>query len=167
MKTHLIATAAAGLTLSVAAVAMAQPAPAPAPKAAVAGAPIAEAVKPTRISGIGITVTELEKMRDWYRDVLGMKQVGVYPPSGGAPYEYIMAMKADRSDGAVLALLRGRREPGATTYGRIIFGVPNAAAIAAYITDHGGTVRKINDNAYFVKDPEGNDVEFYQPPAAQ
>lgn len=166
MKTHVLAVAAAGLALSAGAV-LAQPPAAPAPKAAVAGAPIAEAVKPTRISGIGITVTDLDKMRDWYRDVLGMKVVGTYPANSATPYEYILAMKADRSDGAVLALLRGRREPGATTYGRIIFGVPNAAAIAAYITERGGTVRKINDAAYFVKDPEGNDVEFYQPPAAQ
>ena len=99
----------------------------------------------------------------FYTGVLGMKLVRTYQKDG-AVYEYILTIPSDKSDGAILALLKGTREPGATTYGRLILVVPDADKLAAALSAQGIPARKVAEGAYFFKDPEGNAVEAYQPP---
>ncbi len=118
---------------------------------------------PQRIAGSGITVADLEKQKAFYTGVLGMKLVRTYERDG-APFEYVLAIPSTTGEGAVLALLKGTREPGATTYGRLILIVPNAEKLAASLTAQGIEARKVAEGAYFFRDPEGNAVEAYQPP---
>lgn len=167
MKTLIITTAAASLGL--AAAAMAQPPAAPAPKAPtpppVTGTITAmpETLQPTKVSGSGINVTDLEGLKRWYETVLGMHTVRTLERNG-APYEYILSTSPTRGpNDAVLALLKGQKQPGATTYGRFILNVANADATAEFLRTHGVAVRKVAAGAYFLADPEGNQVEIYQP----
>lgn len=128
-------------------------------------APMPDNLKPTRISGSGITVADLAGMKAWYETVLNMHVVATYPAGSDNPYEYILATSPQRGEGAVLALIRGQRQPGATTYGRLILNVPNADAAAEYLRTHGVAARRVAAGAYFITDPEGNSVELYTPPA--
>ena len=75
-----------------------------------------------------------------------------------------MAIPSSQGEGAVLALLKGVREPGATTYGRLILIVPDADKLATALTAQGIPARKVAEGAYFFSDPEGNAVEAFQPP---
>lgn len=167
MKTTIIVAAAAAIGLSCAA--FAQPPAAPTPKAPapppVTGTitPMPENLQPTKVSGSGITVTDLEGMKKWYETVLGMHTVRTLERNG-APYEYILATSPTRGpQDAILALIRGTRQPGATTYGRFILNVANADATAEFLRTHGVAVRRVAAGAYFLSDPEGNQVEIYQP----
>ena len=126
-------------------------------------APVPASLGPLRISGVGITVADLDKQRAWYELVLGMHKVGQYPEMG-PPNEFIMSMSAVRDDGPVIALLRGNRQPGATTYGRVILRVPNSDALAEHMRTHGVAARRVAAGAYFITDPEGNNIELYTPP---
>jgi len=166
MKTLIIAAAA---TLLAGAAALAQPpAAAPAPKTAplpVTGVitPMPENLQPNKVSGSGVTVTDLEGTKNWYVTVLGMHVVRTLERNG-APYEYILATSPTRGpNDAILALIRGTRQPGATTYGRFILNVANADATAEFLRTHGVAVRRVAAGAYFLSDPEGNQVEIYQP----
>lgn len=148
MKTILIA---AGAALALGSAALAQPPSLP------------DNLAPTRISGTGITVTDLDGMKDWYVTVLGMHVVGTYDREGDV-YEYILSTSAERQPGeAVLALLRGRRQEGATTYGRMILNVADADATAEYLNANGVPARRVAAGAYFFSDPEGNQVEIFTP----
>jgi catechol 2,3-dioxygenase-like lactoylglutathione lyase family enzyme len=118
---------------------------------------------PQRIAGSGITVADLEKQKAFYTDVLGMKLLRTYERDG-AVFEYVLGIPSTGGDGAVLALLKGVREPGATTYGRLILIVRDAEKLAASLTSQGVPARKVAEGAYFFKDPEGNAVEVFQPP---
>lgn len=168
MKALIITAAAATLGLTAAAFAQ-PPAGAPAPKAAaplpVTGtiAPMPENLQPTKVSGSGLSVKDLEGMKKWYETVLGMHTVRTLERNG-APYEYILATSPTRGpNDAILALIVGNRQPGATTYGRFILNVANADATAEFLRTHGVAVRKVAAGAYFLSDPEGNQVEIYQP----
>lgn len=161
------------LSLGLAAAALAQPpAAAPAPKAKAAPlpatgtiGPMPENLQPTKVSGSGLNVADLEGMKNWYVMVLGMHVVRRIPATG-APYEYILSTNATRGpNDAVLVLLRGARQPGATSYGRFILNVANADATAERLRTHGVAVRRVAAGAYFFSDPEGNQVEIYQPGA--
>jgi catechol-2,3-dioxygenase len=48
----------------------------------------------------------------------------------------------------------------------MILDVPDAPALAAHLNSIGWTARKVGtpaDKAYFIADPEGNNVEIYTP----
>lgn len=164
MKSTSIA-AAVGAALVISAAALAQPA-APPPAPVGKNIPVSPALAPTKLSGLGINVTDLDKMRDFYTQVLGFKVIRQIPATG-APNEYVLNLKADGSGGANLVLLKSAaRREGAATYGRIILYVPNAEAMAKQLTDNGWPARKVGsptDRAYFIRDPEGNNFEIYQP----
>jgi catechol 2,3-dioxygenase-like lactoylglutathione lyase family enzyme len=125
--------------------------------------PIAPDILPQRIAGTGITVSDLETQKIFYTNVLGMKLVRTYERDG-AVFEYILAIPSTTGEGAVLALLKGVREPGATTYGRMILIVPNADKLALALTAQGIPARKVAEGAYVFRDPENNAVEIFQPP---
>lgn len=167
MKIVHTALAAGALAAAFGAGVLAQPPAAPAqPPVTGAIAPMPANLKPTRISGSGINVTDLEGMKKWYETVLNMHTVRTLERNG-APYEYILATTPERGEGAILALIRGARQEGATSYGRLILNVPNADAAAEYLRTHGVAARRVAAGAYFIRDPEGNNVELYTPaPAA-
>lgn len=140
------------------------PAPkAPAPQPPVTGTigPIPANLKPNRISGPAINCADFEKQKEWYTTVLGMTVVQTLERNG-KPFEYLLSTDKERGSNAILALLNGKREPGATTYGRVIFGVADGEATAAHLRSHGVAVRKVAVGAYFLNDPEGNLIELFQ-----
>jgi catechol 2,3-dioxygenase-like lactoylglutathione lyase family enzyme len=162
MKLTYILTAA-GLAMVLGAAALAQP-PAP-PAAAPVGKNIAlpAAIAPTSLGSVGITVTDLEKMKDFYVQVLGFKVVRMVGTN-----EYVLNLNQGGGAGANLVLLRGTRQPGATSWGRVILYMPDADAAAKVMTENGWPARKVGgptDRAYFIRDPEGNNFEFYTPNA--
>jgi catechol 2,3-dioxygenase-like lactoylglutathione lyase family enzyme len=163
-----LTTAAIAATIGAAAFGagvLAQPPRAAAPaQPAVTGppAPLPANLKPTRVSGSGITVANLEAQKNWYVSILGMHVVRTLERNG-APYEYVLSTAETRGDNAVLALLAGQRQPGATSYGRFILNVRDADATAAFLRTHGIAARNVAAGAYFIQDPEGNSIELYQP----
>jgi catechol 2,3-dioxygenase-like lactoylglutathione lyase family enzyme len=121
---------------------------------------------PSTISGSGWNVMDLEGMRAWYIDKLGMKQLGAYPREG-KPFEYIMGFEGAAPGTAILALLASPlRKPGPNTTGRLILRVPDSKALADYLATQGVPSRNVAPGAYFITDPEGNAVELYTPPKA-
>jgi catechol 2,3-dioxygenase-like lactoylglutathione lyase family enzyme len=125
----------------------------------------ASAPKPTRIVGSGFYVRDLAAERAWYESKLGMSLVATYPPSGGEPYEYVMGL-GQGPDRAVLALAKSATRPaGPNGFSRVILLAPDAKALASELKASGVETREvIPDVAYFVLDPEGNQVELYTPP---
>jgi catechol 2,3-dioxygenase-like lactoylglutathione lyase family enzyme len=125
--------------------------------------PLPDNLKPTRVSGSGITCANLEAQKNWYVNILGMHVVRTLERNGAA-YEYVLSTETTRGpQTAVLALLAGTRQPGATSYGRFILNVKDADATAAFLRTHGIAARNVSAGAYFIQDPEGNNVEIYQP----
>jgi catechol 2,3-dioxygenase-like lactoylglutathione lyase family enzyme len=170
MKNLGITAFAVGLTLVCAAGVLAQttqgarpPAPTAAAPTPMKGTPIPPALAASKISGVGINVEDLDGMKAWYMTALGMKLVRSYERNGAA-YEYILAMDDKGVNGAILALLKGARQPGSTSYGRVILSVPDSEKLAAHFTSVGVSARKVADGAYFIRDPEGNNIEIYTAP---
>lgn len=135
----------------------------PAPQPPVTGqiGPIPANLKPNRISGPALNCKDFEAQKTWYTTVLGMTVVQTLQRNG-TTFEYLLSTDKDRGSSAILALLNGRREAGATTYGRVIFGVADGEATAAHLRSHGVAVRKVGVGAYFLNDPEGNLIELFQ-----
>jgi catechol 2,3-dioxygenase-like lactoylglutathione lyase family enzyme len=171
MKMSILAVASAAALVSMTTLAVAQPPaaapstppaprPAPAPTPMKGVAPPAN-LTPNRISGVGINVENLEGMKDWYVTTLGMKVIRTYDRAG-AVYEYILNIGGE---GGNLALIKGARQPGSTTYGRLILIAPDSDKLAAHLTASGIATRKVAEGAYFFRDPEGNNVEIFTQPA--
>src|SRR5262245_50805155 len=59
--------------------------------------PIPDGVKPIRVSGLGIRVSDLERSRKFYTEVLGLK-VGAKVPAQGEPVEYLLGVRLSQSD---------------------------------------------------------------------
>ena len=121
------------------------------------------ALAPTGIAGSGWSVLDLETMKAWYIDKLGMKQVGTYARDGKV-IEYIMGY--DPPGSAILALLAQPQRPvGPNAMSRLILRVPDAKALAAHLATVGVPSREVVPGvAYFISDPERNPVELYTPP---
>ena len=175
MKFPIATALACGLAGLTAAAALAQPAAAPAPQST--AAPKAPTPRPTptpatgevtkipanlapaRIQSAALTVADLPGEQKWYETVLGMVKVR----DVGAN-EIVLSMEPNNPNAANVVLQRGTRQPGATSYGRLILNVKNARDTAAFLQTHGVTTRAVIPNqASFFADPEGNQIEIDQP----
>jgi catechol 2,3-dioxygenase-like lactoylglutathione lyase family enzyme len=135
--------------------------------ALLAGSALAEpppkALTPTTISS-GWNVIDLEAMRAWYIDKLGMKVTATYNRDGRV-FEYVMGYEGAPAGASVLALLVSpQRKPGPNTASRLILRVPDSKALSEHLAKQGVTSRLVAPGAYFITDPEGNAVELYTPP---
>ena len=54
-----------------------------------ASPPLADDVKPIRVSGLGIKVSDLERSKKFYTEVLGLK-IGAKVPAQGEAVEYLL-----------------------------------------------------------------------------
>ena len=99
MTTPTTARLTAALLLALASAAMAETPPEALPAA----------VAPARIAGSGLNVIDLEAQRAWYVSMLGMSVTATYRRDG-APFEYVMGLKAP---GAILALPEAPRTASA------------------------------------------------------
>lgn len=132
-------------------------------------APLTDAIKPSGLNGVALNVVDLEKEREFYMSVFGMKVAGRIPETGTLQ-EYLLNWTGVRENRPLIVLnkVAGPRLPGQDAAGRIIIGAPNAAELARRAVAAGGKLRgQIREGTYnFVFDPEGNLIELYQAPAA-
>lgn len=149
----------AGLLALLSCAALAQPAAPVVPA-------LLEDVKPIRVSGLGIRVSDLERSKKFYTEVLGLK-VGAKVPAQGEPVEYLLGMTGDIRADTLIVIRKGEVKPGATEFGTITIVVPNGRKMAARVAAAGYPPARIVDGTNFVKDPDGYTIELYQRPAAR
>lgn len=129
------------------------------PAAAQAGPPAA--LKPAQVVGPGVYVRDLEAQKAWYMSKLGMHVVQAVPQYG----EYVMGYGSKPTDPVLILQTSDKRPPGANAFTRVILGVPDAKALAAWLKTQGVESREaVPGVAYFITDPEQNQVELYTPP---
>ena len=121
-------------------------------------------VKPIRVAGLGIRVSDLERSKKFYTEVLGLK-VGARVPAQGEPSEYLLGMTGDIRADTLVVIRKGEIKPGATEFGSITIVVPNARKLAERVAAAGYPPARIVDGTNFVKDPDGYTIELYQRPA--
>ena len=126
-------------------------------------APLSEEMKPIRISGLGIRVSDLERSRKFYTEVLGLK-VGAKVPAQGEPVEYLLGMTGDIRADTLIVIRKGEVKPGATEFGNIVIVVPNGRKMAERAAAAGYAPARIVDGTNFIKDPDGYTIELYQRP---
>lgn len=138
--------------------------------AALAGSALAQTTPPmpadtmpARTSGLGLTVSNLEKSKTFYTDVLGMK-VDARVPATGAAVEYLLGYSGNTQADTLVVLRQGPVVPGATSFGRIVIVVPSGRKMAERIRASGVAVDKVVDGTNIVTDPDGYKIELYQRP---
>jgi catechol 2,3-dioxygenase-like lactoylglutathione lyase family enzyme len=121
-------------------------------------------IKPIRVSGLGIRVSDLERSKKFYTEVLGLK-VGAKVPAQGDAVEYLLGMTGDIRADTLIVIRKGDVKPGASEFGSITIVVPNGRKMAERVVAAGyKTARPIVDGTNFVKDPDGYTIELYQRP---
>lgn len=126
---------------------------------------LADAEKPIRVSGLGIRVSDLERSKTFYTDVLGLK-VGARVPAKGEAHEYLLGLTGDVRADTLVVIRAGEVKPGATEFGNIVIVVPDGRAMAERVVAAGyKTARPIVDGTNFIRDPDGYMIELYQRPA--
>jgi catechol 2,3-dioxygenase-like lactoylglutathione lyase family enzyme len=123
-------------------------------------------VKPIRVAGLGIRVSDLERSRKFYTEVLGLK-VDAKVPAQGDPAEYLLGMTGDVRADTLIVIRKGEIKPGATEFGSITLVVPSGRKMAERVAAAGYPPAHIVDGTNFVKDPDGYTIELYQRPAAR
>jgi catechol 2,3-dioxygenase-like lactoylglutathione lyase family enzyme len=127
--------------------------------------PLADDVKPIRVSGLGIKVSDLERSKKFYTEVLGLK-IGARVPAQGEAVEYLLGMTGDIRADTLIVIRKGEVRPGATDFGTITIVVPSGRKMAERAVAAGyTTARPIVDGTNFLKDPDGYTIELYQRPA--
>ena len=132
---------------------------------AAAPGPLPEDVKPIRVSGLGIRVSDLERSKKFYTEVLGL-QVDARVPAQGDPVEFLLGMTGDIHADTLIVIRKGEVKPGATEFGSITIVVPNGRKMAERVAAAGYPPARIVEGTNFVKDPDGYTIELYQRPAA-
>jgi catechol 2,3-dioxygenase-like lactoylglutathione lyase family enzyme len=124
-----------------------------------------EDVKPLRVSGIGLTVSDLERSKSFYTDVLGL-QVDARVPRDGKAVEYLLGMTGNTRADTLIVLRQGTVVADATKFGRIVLVVPSGRKMAERVAAAGYPPARIVDGTNIIKDPDGYTIELYQRPAA-
>jgi len=125
-----------------------------------------EETKPIRVSGIGLRVSDLERSKQFYTDVLGLK-VAAKVPAQGEPFEYLLGLTGNIREDTLIVIRKGEVTPGATEFGNIVIVVPNGRKMAERVVAAGySSARPIVDGTNFVRDPDGYLLELYQRPTA-
>jgi len=126
---------------------------------------LTDEIKPIRISGLGIRVSDLERSKKFYTEVLGLK-VGAKVPAQGEAVEYLLGLTGNIREDTLVVIRKGEVKPGATEFGNIVLVVPNGKKMAERVVAAGyTTTRPIVEGTNFVKDPDGYTIELYQRPA--
>jgi lactoylglutathione lyase len=128
---------------------------------------VSDELKPIRVSGLGIRVSDLERSKQFYTEVLGLK-VGAKVPAQGEPHEYLLGLTGNIREDTLIVIRKGEVKPGATEFGNIVIVVPNGRKMAERAVAAGyQTARPIVDGTNFVRDPDGYLIELYQRPVAR
>jgi len=127
--------------------------------------PLTDDVKPLRVSGLGLTVSDLEKSKMFYTDILGLQVDAKVPDKSGKVVEYLLGMTGDTRADTLVVLRQGEVVPGATKFGRLVLVVPSGRKMAERLAAWGYPPKKIVDGTNIVHDPDGYVIELYQRPA--
>ena len=122
-------------------------------------------IKPIRVAGLGIRVSDLERSKKFYTEVLGLK-VDARVPAQGEPVEYLLGMTGDVRADTLIVIRKGEVKPGATEFGSITIVVANGRKLTERVDAAGYPPARIVDGTNLVKDPDGYTIELYQRPAA-
>jgi len=122
---------------------------------------LADDVKPIRVAGLQIRVSDLERSRKFYTEVLGLK-VCAKVPAQGEPVEYLLGMTGNVRADTLIVIRKGEVKPGAAEFGSITLVVPNGRKMAERVAAAGYPPARIVDGTNFVKDPDGYRIELYQ-----
>lgn len=128
--------------------------------------PMPAEIKPTRVSGLGLTVSDLERSKKFYTEVLGLT-VDAQVPAQGKPVELLLGMTGDTKADTLVVMRQGEVVPGATKFGRIVIVVPDGRKLAERVAAAGYPPAKIADGTNIIKDPDGYTIELYQRPTAK
>lgn len=121
---------------------------------------------PIRVAGVGLRVSDLERSKKFYTEVLGLK-IAARVPAQGEPHEYLLSVTGKVREDTLIVIRQGEVKPGATEFGNIGLVVPNGRKAAERVVAAGyRTTREIVDGTNFVRDPDGYTIELYQRPAA-
>lgn len=129
--------------------------------------PLTEDVKPIRVSGLGLRVSNLERSVKFYTEVLGLQIDAKVPNKSGQIVEYLLGMSGNTQADTLIVLSQGDVVPDATRFGRIVLVVPSGRKMAERLAAAGYPPAKIVDGTNIVKDPDGYTIELYQRPAAK
>ena len=131
---------------------------APSPSDAVAD------VKPIRVAGLGLRVSDLERSKQFYTEVLGLKVAARVPAQGDA-VEYLLGLTGNIREDTLIVIRKGEVKPGASEFGSVTLVVPNGRKMAERVVAAGyQNARPIVDGTNFVRDPDGYMIELYQRP---
>lgn len=136
------------------------------PAAAQAVAPLPDAERPIRASGVGLNVADVERSRQFYTEVLGFK-VAARVPAQGPAQEYLLGLTGDLRADTLIVVRKGAPQPGAASFGRIVLVVPDGAALAKRAVAAGRPAPKVAHGTNFITDPDGYSIELYQRPATR
>jgi lactoylglutathione lyase len=128
--------------------------------------PLTDDIRPLRTSGLGLTVSDLERSKTFYTEVLGMKVDAKVPGRDGKVAEYLLGFTGDTRTDTLVVLRQGEVKPDAKGFGRIVLVVPNGRGMAERVAASGLAVPRIVDGTNIVRDPDGYAIELYQRPAA-
>ncbi|MGE0408426.1 MAG: VOC family protein [Amphiplicatus sp.] len=129
-------------------------------------APLGDDIRPFRVGGMALVVSDIERSKAFYTEALGMKVGGRGPAEGGPARYYTLGMTGDRMADTLLVIQQGEPKPEATSFGRVILFVPDARKLAEHVVASGGrTRREISDGINMILDPDGYVVELIPRPA--
>jgi len=126
---------------------------------------LSDSEKLIRVSGLGIRVSDLERSKKFYTEVLGLK-VDARIPAKGEAVEYILGMTGNIREDTLIVIRKGEVKAGATEFGNIVIVVGSGRKMAERVAAAGYPPEKIVDGTNFVKDPDGYNIELYQRPSA-
>jgi catechol 2,3-dioxygenase-like lactoylglutathione lyase family enzyme len=112
----------------------------------------------SNLDHVTVIVTDVERSRQFYRDVLGLREV---PP----PYTFDFVVLWFDLGGQFLHLLH-KPQPDLISPRHFALGVTDAIAARDRCRRHGltidETVRIPNADRFFIRDPDGNRIELIQ-----
>lgn len=122
--------------------------------------------RPIRVAGVGLRVSDLERSKRFYTEVLGLK-VAAKVPAQGEPVEYLLGLTGNVREDTLIVIRKGEVKSGSSEFGSITLVVPNGRKTAERVIAAGyQNARPLVDGTNFVRDPDGYLVELYQRPTA-
>lgn len=126
-------------------------------------APLKAEEAPIRVSGVSIKVSDLERSKKFYTEVLGLK-VGARVPAQGEAVEYLLGKTGNIREDSLIVIRKGEVKHGATDFGYLVIVVPEGRKMAERVAAAGFQAQEIKDGTNFVRDPDGYLIELYQRP---
>ena len=124
------------------------------------------------LSAVALNVSDLARSEKFYIDVLGLERTFRYPADGKLLEVGLSRPGAKGQMSVILAHFNDDPLPeGKARYGRIVVTTADAKAVAKRATDAGAEARTLSappggSVVIFVTDPDGYQVELYQPAAS-